>query len=99
MKNNEFEKFKKNILDYSEIYNNYIESMELWKDVTKYLEELRDKYRICPTFSLKKEIKEWELQERDYFNLFNEYQQKMINKGFDYDYDEKVEFLNLYDLF
>ena len=97
--NNSLELLKKEVNDYDVLYKNYIDSMNLCKDVTKYLEKLRDKYKKFPTYSLEKEIKEWELQEKDYFDLFNEYQCEMVKYGYDSNHAEKVEFIQLSDLF
>ena len=97
--NNKLEIFKNEVKCYGDLYTKYIDSMNLWKDDTKYLEKLRDKYRVCPTYSLEKEIKEWESKEKDNFVLFSKYQCEMLKNGFDGNYAEKVEFIKLSDFF
>ena len=90
---------RKEISENSKIYDEYIDVMNLWKDVTKYIEKLCDEYRKYPSISFLKEIEIWKLQEQDYFNLFNEYQQKIKIVNSDRNFEEKKEFIKLFDLF
>ena len=88
---------KDEVLKYKKIKKEYNDILYLWKDVTKYLEQLRDRYRFNPSYELKKEINEYELQERDYYELFNEYQIELTK--FDSNMDEKAEFYDIYCTF
>lgn len=95
--NDVINKLKEEVIKYQYIKRQYNDVMYLWKDVTKYIEELENKYRVNSSFELKKELEQYRLQERDYKDLFNEYQIELSN--FNSDIVEKVKFYNLYCTF